>query len=210
MRRRFLERFSAFLDAHMPPGLWKEWLAGMDEHPLLTFLLIVWFFVRPLLLPLPAFWILISGQLLTLDKWDTLDGSLLYLDGGGSGLMHFDHLKLEQKQAWSFSLLYRLKAGDWHLGMALVAVLLCAWFWVYYRRRSKSIYLMRRLPDGREPLRRFWTVPILLVLLGLFLSWLFCSLEYLIYILRIPRQYQAPGTSYLEVLKLFWRPVQRP
>lgn len=49
--------------------------------------------------------------------------------------------------------------GCFLAAMAMAA--LAAWHWAYHYRESKSIYLMRRLPDRWEFWRRCFTLPLL-------------------------------------------------
>lgn len=66
--------------------------------------------------------------------------------------------------------------------------LLAGYHYLYHRKDTMSIYLMRRLPDPMELHRRCWTMPILGTIGTPVMATVICAFYYLIYILATPRQ----------------------
>lgn len=75
--------------------------------------------------------------------------------------------------------------------LAMGMVLLAVWNYLGFYRKSKSIYLMRRLPDRWEVPRRCLTLPLLTVLAGVLLS-LLLALLFLPLYLTLPPQEAIP------------------
>lgn len=66
-------------------------------------------------------------------------------------------------------------------------------FQAYHRQGSMSIYLMRRLPDPREYVRRCWSVPLAGIAVCLIFLAVTTALCYLIYMLCTPASCLVPG-----------------
>lgn len=74
-------------------------------------------------------------------------------------------------------------------GFLLVAVCMLAvvaYHYLYHRQGSKSIYTMRRLPDGMELHRRCWTLPVLMALASLLAAFALLMIYYAIYMFVTP------------------------
>ncbi len=85
------------------------------------------------------------------------------------------------------------------IGFAILAVCMLGFIvyhYVYYYRGSKSIYLMRRLPDRWEIHRRAWSYPLCVILLCalcvVVLFWLYFGL----YLWITPNECLVPGQLY--------------
>jgi len=83
-------------------------------------------------------------------------------------------------------LMVGLMTGFWMLAMYMLGV--GVYFYMYHYRDSKSIYLMRRLPDRWELHRRCLTVPVLAAVASLLSSLVLTGIYYGIYILCTPVQ----------------------
>ena len=92
---------------------------------------------------------------------------------------------------------------DFHtlVGKALIGFLVLAIWWIlvfvsahygYHFAGSKSIYLMRRLPDRWELHRRCWTLPLLVVLLCLLTATILFLVYYGIYMAATPKECLTP------------------
>jgi len=82
------------------------------------------------------------------------------------------------------------------MGYAIVALLmlpLAGWHYLYHYQDSRSIYLMRRLPDRRELWRRCLTLPLLGLAACGVLSAIHVPAAYAIYIHSTPPQCLQPG-----------------
>lgn len=87
---------------------------------------------------------------------------------------------------------FEVVLGHALIGFWITAVVMLsriAAYYSYHRRGSKSIYLMRRLPDRWERHRRCVTLPVLAALLALFCSAVMMLLYYLFYLMVTPEQY---------------------
>lgn len=87
--------------------------------------------------------------------------------------------------------------ADLHPGLgfllAALAILSCGlWHYTYHYQGSKSIYLMRRLPNRRELLRRCLPLPLLGAALALLLGILTLALFYILYMTATPKAYLPP------------------
>jgi len=73
--------------------------------------------------------------------------------------------------------------------------LLCVvvWHYLYYRSDSKSIYLMKRLPNRWEIHKRAWILPLLAIAATLLAALVVMLLYYWIYMVATPKQCIAPG-----------------
>ena len=74
------------------------------------------------------------------------------------------------------------------IAMCIVTLLVVIYYYLYHYQGSKMMYLMRRLPDKTEVIRRCWTLPITgSVLMA---AWMFVlrMIYYAIYILCTPSQ----------------------
>lgn len=74
------------------------------------------------------------------------------------------------------------------ISLCIVTLLVVIYYYLYHYQGSKMMYLMRRLPDKTEVIRRCWTLPITgSVLMA---AWMFVlrMIYYAIYILCTPSQ----------------------
>ena len=97
------------------------------------------------------------------------------------------YILLEQRVMAKFSDLL----GNALLGFLLVAIGLLGFVifhYAYFWQGSKSIYLMKRLPDKMEIHRQALTFPILALLVCMVTSFLLLVLYYGIYMIATPRQ----------------------
>lgn len=81
--------------------------------------------------------------------------------------------------------------GDALIGFLFVAIgmILCSIFhYAYFWQGSKSIYLMKRLPDKMEIHKRVWTIPLVAVVLCCVAVFLLLVLYYGLYIWATPKQ----------------------
>lgn len=86
--------------------------------------------------------------------------------------------------------------GSHLYGFLIVALCMLAvvvYHYVYHRQGSKSIYLMRRLPDGMELHRRCWALPVLCALGSILLAFVLLLIYYAIYMLVTPDACLTPG-----------------
>jgi hypothetical protein len=79
------------------------------------------------------------------------------------------------------------------LVLALVMVALMVYHYIYHFQGSKSIYLMRRLPDRWELWRRCLTLPVMGALTSLLAAAVIIIIYYGIYMLATPRACLSPG-----------------
>jgi len=77
------------------------------------------------------------------------------------------------------------------LGVYFLGVVV--WRYLYYRQGSKSIYLMKRLPDRWEIHKRAWILPLLAVAATLAAAFVVMLLYFGFYMLATPKQCIAPG-----------------
>lgn len=77
--------------------------------------------------------------------------------------------------------------------LALVMAAFAVYNYAYHRQGSKSIYLMRRLPNGWELHRRCLAIPAVTVLICLLAAFILLCLYYLIYLLVTPDVCLVPG-----------------
>ena len=75
----------------------------------------------------------------------------------------------------------------------LAALGFALWHYGYHHMESKSIYLMRRLPDSRERHRRCWALPAAACALSLLSAFALLMLYYGIYMAFTPEQCLTPG-----------------
>ena len=92
---------------------------------------------------------------------------------------------VESRTIDPFPELLHLSMAGLLLGMALTVPLAC-YHYAYHYLGSRSIYLMRRLPDGWELWRRCLTVPVLLAVLCLVAIELLTILHFLMFLLLTP------------------------
>lgn len=76
--------------------------------------------------------------------------------------------------------------------VALCVLAVVVYHYLYHRQGSKSIYLMRRLPDGMELHRRCWTLPVLGALASILLAFVLLMIYYAVYILVTPKSCLPP------------------
>lgn len=77
--------------------------------------------------------------------------------------------------------------------VALCMLAIVAYHYLYHRQGSKSIYTMRRLPDGMELHRRCWTLPVLMALASLLAAFVLLMIYYAIYMFVTPESCLTPG-----------------
>lgn len=77
--------------------------------------------------------------------------------------------------------------------VALCMLAIVAYHYLYHRQGSKSIYTMRRLPDGMELHRRCWTLPVLMALASLLAAFVLLMIYYVAYMLVTPKSCLTPG-----------------
>lgn len=77
------------------------------------------------------------------------------------------------------------------LSILLLSVVI--WHYLYYRQGSKSIYLMKRLPNRWEIHKRAWTLPLLAIAVTLMAAFLVLLFYFEIYMIATPKQCIAPG-----------------
>ena len=77
--------------------------------------------------------------------------------------------------------------------LILAMILLAIANYRYHFKGSKSVYLMRRLPDPREYARRCWTLPLIGVGICLVLTAVTTAVCYLIYMKCTPASCLVPG-----------------
>ena len=70
----------------------------------------------------------------------------------------------------------------------LLMVVLIGYHYFYHYQGSKSIYLMKRLPDKWELHKRCLTIPVLAILTTLIVMGIFCLAYYGIYLYCTPQQ----------------------
>ncbi len=82
------------------------------------------------------------------------------------------------------------------IGFAVLALCMAAFVAVHYachHQGSKSIYLMRRLPNRWERHRRCWTLPLLGIAACLLAAFVLLLIYYAIYMLATPEVCLTPG-----------------
>ena len=101
------------------------------------------------------------------------------------GLFRFWGTSTQQLEAWSLMPNFSLYTGAiiWITAiLAAMALASAAVLYSTYYQGSRSIYLMRRLPDGGKTLRRqVWSVPLRTALLVLLAGGLVLGLAYLVW-----------------------------
>lgn len=81
----------------------------------------------------------------------------------------------------------------WFFLLAAAMLLFVAHHYAYHYQGSKSIYLMRRLPDGRELHRRCWTLPLLAAAASIGLALVNLAVYFALYMLVLPEAVR-PGS----------------
>lgn len=82
------------------------------------------------------------------------------------------------------------------LGFLILALCMAAFIpihYAYHHQGSKSVYLMRRLPDRWERHRRCWTLPLCAVLLCLAAAFVLLLIYFAVYMLATPKACLTPG-----------------
>ena len=85
--------------------------------------------------------------------------------------------------------------GDSMQGFFLYCFLMLAivvWHYLYYHYETKSIYLMKRLPNRVEIHKRAWTLPMLGVAATLLAAFVMLVLYFEIYMIATPKQCITP------------------
>ncbi len=82
---------------------------------------------------------------------------------------------------------------DWfYLYSFIVLCMVIRYYW-YYQKDSKSIYLMKRLPNRFEFHKRAWTLPLLGMLVTLLVAFVVLVIYFVIYMIVTPNGFIAPG-----------------
>lgn len=119
-------------------------------------------------------------------------------------------LRYEQEYRWLFTTIDKRRVlqqgvlmpdfadllGSHLYGFLIVALCMLAvviYHYVYHRQGSRSIYLMRRLPDSMELHRRCWALPVLCALASILLAFVMLLIYYAIYMLATPDACLSPG-----------------
>lgn len=79
------------------------------------------------------------------------------------------------------------------LVLAAAMAVICVYNYAYHRQGSKSIYLMRRLPDRLELHKRCLTLPLISILLCTVAALILLCIYYWIYMAVTPEQCLTPG-----------------
>lgn len=112
--------------------------------------------------------------------------ALLYHDPGTKRVL------IEGAVMTDFSILL----GDSLISFQVFAVFFLSvviWHYLCYRQGSKSIYLMKRLPNRWEIHKRAWTLPLLAVAATVAVAFIVMLFYYWIYMVATPKQCIAPG-----------------
>lgn len=129
-----------------------------------------------------------------LSQLETAWGSLSYL--GEQGELHWtamtDFADLVGSQGAVSNWFSRPAFFAFPLLM-LAGLALAGYNWACFRRGSRSIYLMRRLPDRWELARRCLTIPLVLILGAVVLTVVLLALYYAIYLWGTPAQCLRSG-----------------
>lgn len=72
--------------------------------------------------------------------------------------------------------------------LALMMLCFVPYHYAYFRQGSRSVYLMKRLPQKGEYSRRIWTVPLLAALIALLLAVLVGGVYLTYYLSKTPQQ----------------------
>ena len=86
--------------------------------------------------------------------------------------------------------------GNGLVGFKILAITMLAFailHYSYFLQGSKSIYLMKRLPDGKELYKRVFAVPLIGFLVCIITSILLCVVYYGIYMMLTPKVWIAPN-----------------
>lgn len=79
------------------------------------------------------------------------------------------------------------------LVLAIAMLAFCVYNYAYHRQGSKSIYLMRRLPNRWELHKRCLTLPLISILLCAVAAFIILCIYYWIYMAVTPEQCLTPG-----------------
>lgn len=100
---------------------------------------------------------------------------------------NFDYTKMMEQKDESFSAymptFIEMMSRNWFLFIlfALLMLVLAAYNYRYHFQGSRSIYLMKRLPDNKDLARRCLTIPLLGILACILVAALLTGICYLIY-----------------------------
>jgi len=100
--------------------------------------------------------------------------------------------KLSGEMMIDFAELIEGCLGGFYL-LCFVCLATVVWHYLYYYQGSKSIYLMKRLPNRMEIHKRAWTLPLLGIGITLLAAFLVMLLYFWIYLLVTPQECIAPG-----------------
>ena len=81
---------------------------------------------------------------------------------------------------------------DWFYLYSVIVLCMVVRYYLYYRKDSKSIYLMKRLPNRFELHKRAWALPLLGMLVTLLAAFVVLVVYFEIYMIVTPRVYIAP------------------
>ena len=108
----------------------------------------------------------------------------------GAKMKYFGYLICGNDPTYSW---YSAPVFTWFPFLFLAAVILAFVNYSGFRNGSKSVYLMRRLPDRWEYHRRCLTIPLLAILAGLVSIPLLIGIFYAIYLHATPEQCLQPN-----------------
>lgn len=77
--------------------------------------------------------------------------------------------------------------------LAIAALGLAVQHYRFHFQSSKSIYLMKRLPDQKDLMRRCLSLPLLMLFLCIITALALVCIDYLIYLAWTPEQYLSPN-----------------
>lgn len=120
---------------------------------------------------------------------------LMYYGMYKGGLYHQvrgENVLIPGKMMVDFAILMENALNGFFL-LSFCLVLLAIYHYAYHYQGSKSIYLMRRLPDGKELHRRCLTLPIAGIVIALLTAFIFLLIYYAVYMLVTPEQCLTPG-----------------
>jgi len=81
---------------------------------------------------------------------------------------------------------------DWFYLYSIIVLCMVIRYYLYYRKDSKSIYLMKRLPNRFELHKRAWALPLLGMLVTLLAAFVVLVIYFVIYMTVIPKGFIAP------------------
>lgn len=163
-RRTRRIQLSRWIDSMAPPGIGTDWKLS-------------WYFIGLVLVFLPSLRFIgnYNDAFSELYQWE-FDKQVLI-----KGVVMKDFVTVLGDSLQSFFL------------YCLVLLGAVAWHYIYYHYKTKSIYLMKRLPNRFELHKRAWTLPLVGIVVTLFVAFVLLVIYFEIYMLVTPKQCIAPG-----------------